>query len=119
MPKTRKFRELYDKMAPAARADIERRVQESLREMPFHELRAARRLTQEQLADTLGLTQGAVSQVEHQTDLYLSTLRKFVEAMGGQLEIWAEVPDGRIRLTEIGESRAAGQDDAVRRDVAW
>ncbi len=108
MPKTRKFRELYDKLPREARTDVERRVRESLREMPFHELRAARRLTQEQLAETLGLTQGAVSQVEHQTDLYLSTLRKFVEAMGGQLEICAEFPDGRIRLTEIGENRGAG-----------
>lgn len=52
-------------MTVQARADVERRVQESLPEMPLHELRAARRLTQEQLAETLGLTQGAVSQVEH------------------------------------------------------
>jgi transcriptional regulator with XRE-family HTH domain len=99
-------------MPAEARADVERRVRESLREMPFHELRAARRLTQEQLAETLGLTQGAVSQVEHQTDLYLSTLRKFVEAMGGQLEICAQFPDGRVRLTEIGEGRPAVAADA-------
>jgi transcriptional regulator with XRE-family HTH domain len=51
--------------------------------MPLHELRAARHLTQQQLAQTLHMTQAAVSQLEQRTDVYLSTLENFVEAMGG------------------------------------
>lgn len=99
MPKTRKFRELYEKMSAEARTDVERRVEASLHEMPLYELRAARRLTQQQLAQTLGLSQAAVSQMEHRTDLYLSTLENFVEAMGGHLEIYAVFGDGKIKLT--------------------
>jgi transcriptional regulator with XRE-family HTH domain len=68
--------------------------------MPWHELRAARRLTQQQLAETLGLTQAAVSQMENRTDLYLSTLQNFIEAMGGRLELYAVFPDGRVKLTQ-------------------
>lgn len=103
MPKTRKFRELYEKMSPQARADVEKRVEASTREMPLYELRAARRLTQQQLAQTLGLSQAAVSQMEHRTDLYLSTLENFVEAMGGHLEIYAVFGDGKIKLTYAPE----------------
>ena len=102
MPKTRKFRELYDKMSPVAREDVEQRVRKSLAEMPLRELRAARRLTQQQLAQTLGMTQAAVSQIEHQTDLYLSTLENFVEAMGGHLEVCAVFRDGKVKLTLPG-----------------
>lgn len=104
MPKTRKFRELYDKMSPAARAHVERRVEASLKEMPLYELRAARQLTQQQLAQTLGLTQAAVSQMENRTDLYLSTLQNFIEAMGGRLELYAVFGDGRVKLTQASES---------------
>jgi len=103
MPTTRKFRELYEKMSPQARADVDRRVEASLREMPLYELRAARRLTQQQLAQSLGLSQAAVSQMERRTDLYLSTLENFVEAMGGHLEIYAVFGDGKIKLTSAPE----------------
>ena len=52
---------------------------------------------------SIDLTQAAVSQMEHRTDLYLSTLENFVEAMGGHLEIYAAFPDGRIKLTHASE----------------
>ena len=103
MPKTRKFHELYEKMSAEARSDVEGRVKASLREMPLYELRAARRLTQQQLGKTLGLTQAAISQMERRTDVYLSTLENFVEAMGGHLEICAVFDDGRIKLTHATE----------------
>ena len=110
MPKTKKFRELYEKMSLQARSDVEERVEASLSEMPLYELRAARRLTQQQLAKTLDLTQAAVSQMEHRTDVYLSTLENFVEAMGGHLEIFAVFGDGKIKLTHA-------TDDVVRRNL--
>src|SRR5258708_39631860 len=97
MPTT-KFSELRDKMSPRARAEVQRRLEKERKEMPLHELRAARRLTQQQLAKTLDMTQAAVSQLEQRTDIYLSTLENFVEAMGGRLEMYAVFPDGKVRL---------------------
>lgn len=97
--KLTKWSELEAKMSPKAREDVRRRVQEELKQMPFHELRAARRLTQQQLAQTLEMSQGAISQLEQRTDMYLSTLENFVEAMGGRLELYAVFPDGKVRLT--------------------
>jgi len=74
-------------------------VREEMKQMPLHELREARRLTQQQLARTLDMTQAAVSQVEKRTDMYLSTLENFVEAMGGHLEMYAVFPDGAVKLS--------------------
>ena|SRR5258706_944193 len=99
MPKTTKFSELESKLRPEARAEARRRAQELMNEMPLHELRAARQLTQQQLARTLEMSQAAVSQLEQRTDMYLSTLENFVEAMGGRLEMYAVFPDGKVKLS--------------------
>jgi DNA-binding XRE family transcriptional regulator len=99
MPKLTKWSELEAKMSPAARAESDRLLKEHLKQMPLHELRAARRLTQQQLARTLDMTQAAVSQMEKRTDMYLSTLENFVEAMGGHLEMYAVFPDGAVKLS--------------------
>ena len=98
MPKTTKFSELRATMSPQARAEARRLADQDLKEMPLHELRAARRLTQQQLAQTLDMTQAAISQLERRTDVYLSTLENFVQAMGGRLELYAVFPDGRVKL---------------------
>ena len=98
MPKTTKFSELRATLSPAARAEARRLADQDLREMPLHELRAARNLTQQQLAKTLDMSQAAVSQLEQRTDIYLSTLENFVEAMGGRLEMYAVFPDGKVKL---------------------
>ena len=98
MPRLTKWSELKDKMSPQSRAEVDRRVRQEMKKMPLHELRAARRLTQQQLAQTLEMTQAAVSQLEKRTDMYLSTLSNFVEAMGGRLELCAVFPDGKVEL---------------------
>jgi transcriptional regulator with XRE-family HTH domain len=85
-------------MSPEARAEARRLADEDLKEMPLHELRAARQLTQQQLAQTLEMTQAAVSQLEQRTNMYLRTLENFVEAMGGRLELYAVFPDGKVKL---------------------
>ena len=64
------------------------------------ELRRARNMTQETLAETLGMTQSEVSEVEHRNDVYASTLRRHVEAMGGELEIIARFPDGEVEVVQ-------------------
>lgn len=62
------------------------------RELRLKELRARRELSQEALAATMKMTQGAVSQVENQPNPNLSTLQSFVEALGGRLRVYAEFP---------------------------
>jgi len=67
-------------------------------------LREVRGATQQQIADAWGSTQANVSQIEHTPDIYLSTLRGYVEALGGRLEISAIFPDETINLTSLTES---------------
>jgi DNA-binding XRE family transcriptional regulator len=92
----RKFAELRDKMSPAARADSEREFRRMVEEMPLQRLRAARALTQENLASVLHVRQSEVSKIERRTDMYLSTLASYVRAMGGTLEVRAAFPDGAV-----------------------
>jgi len=67
-------------------------------------LREVRGATQQPIADAWGSTQANVSQIEHTLDIYLSTLRGYVEALGGRLEISAIFPDETINLTSLKES---------------
>jgi hypothetical protein len=92
----RKWRALYDKLPQERRNAIEARVKELERELPLHEVRRARALTQVQLAEEMKATQGEISAIEHRTDHYVSTLRRYVAAMGGELEIVARFPDGAV-----------------------
>jgi len=89
----KKFSELEAKMSPESRIRARQKADQMIREMPLEELRAARDLTQEQLAKVLNTNQSAVSKLERRTDMYLSTLRGFIRAMGGELEIRAVFPD--------------------------
>ena len=69
--------------------------------MPLQELHKALDLTEQQIAATLDLNAAAVSKVESQTDMYVSTLRRFVEAMGGELRIVAHFPQGNIEINQF------------------
>jgi DNA-binding XRE family transcriptional regulator len=73
-------------------------------EVALRELRAAIGFTQEQLASRLGVQQAAVSRLERRSDITLSSLRRYVEALGGQLEINVRTPDGeQLRLLESSQ----------------
>ncbi len=73
-------------------------------EMTMRELRQARKITQIQMAKTLGVKQEQVSRIENRTDLHISTLRRSVEALGGRLSIVAEFPDGSpVLLAGLGK----------------
>lgn len=99
----RKFSVLRERMSPEAQARARLRAAEMLDEMPLHELRQARKLSQEALAQLLGARQASISKLEHRTDMYVSTLRSYVEAMGGALDIIARFPDGDVRIGSFRE----------------
>jgi transcriptional regulator with XRE-family HTH domain len=82
------------KLSAARRKKVEARAIALIaEEMTLRELRQARKLTQVRMAKALGITQDSVSRLEKRSDLLLSTLRKTVEAMGGNLSLVAEFPD--------------------------
>ena len=105
--KTTRFDELRKGMSPDAQARARSLADKMLQEMPLHELRLARQKTQTQLARVLDVQQAAVSRIERRADMYISTLRSYIEAMGGRLEIVATFPDGAVRLTQLGEGASA------------
>jgi DNA-binding XRE family transcriptional regulator len=90
----RNFKELQAKMDRASRAENEQRVREELQRMALDELRNAKRLTQADLAEMLDVPQSSISRIEQRADMYLSTLRNYIHAMGGVLQIQAIFPDG-------------------------
>jgi len=82
------------RIGSARRKKIEARAEGLIaEEMTLQELRQARKLTQVRMAKALGISQDGVSRLEKRSDLLLSTLRKSVEAMGGNLSLVAEFPD--------------------------
>jgi transcriptional regulator with XRE-family HTH domain len=91
---TEHFDDLKKRLSPEARKRVDERKDELLDELPLQELRQARELTQRQLADSLGVEQSSVSKMERRTDMYLSTLRSYVEALGGELQVRACFPEG-------------------------
>ena len=101
----KRFSELRTKMSPEALEKAAGLSQAMLDEMPLQELRRARALSQEQLARTLGIKQASVSKLERRTDMYIQTLRNYIEAVGGQLEITAKFPDGKVKINQFEEVR--------------
>jgi DNA-binding XRE family transcriptional regulator len=103
------------KLSAARRKKVEIRAAELMaEEMSLRELRKARKLTQARVARTLGITQDSVSRLEKRSDLLLSTLRKTVRAMGGDVRIVAEFRD-RAPVVVSGLSEGNPQRKAARR----
>jgi predicted XRE-type DNA-binding protein len=100
MPKTRKFAELSSKVV----ADPERARRVAAMEAAIEhalllgEIREHRSLSQNDVAEVLGASQARVSQLESQSDLYLSTLKRYIEALGGELEVAAVFDGERIEI---------------------
>ena len=87
------FSALVAKMSPESRARSDALYRQALRR--------ALDLTQQQVAASLGINQVAISKMEGQTDMYVSTLRRFVEAMGGELRIVARFPEGNVEISQF------------------
>jgi DNA-binding XRE family transcriptional regulator len=74
----------------------------------LRQLREERRMSQMEMADLLGVTQAAVSKLEHRTDMNISTLQSFVTALGGHLELIAKFPERAVTLRQFAESEPGG-----------
>jgi len=104
----RKFSELIAKLPPERRTRIEETSRELREEMDLAQLRAARQLSQAALGEILHVEQPAVAKLEKRTDMYVSTLRRFIEAMGGELEIVARFPDHSVLIRSFGDLEDGG-----------
>lgn len=101
----KKFTELRAGMSQAARETADGMARQMLAEMPLNELRQARGLSQKMLAEVLHVQQPSIAKIEKRTDMYLSTLRSHIEAMGGELDVIARFPDGSVKInnfTDLG-----------------
>jgi transcriptional regulator with XRE-family HTH domain len=81
-------------------------------EMALRQVRKARKFTQEQMARVLHVGQDSISRIESRSDLLVSTLKSYIEAMGGKLRISAEFKNGFVILSDIS------RDDLVPRKIA-
>ena len=101
--KRHKWSDIKARTKPETRRRIDSEAQRLSEDLHLSQLRRARGLTQETMAELLGVSQAEVSKMERRTELYVGTLRKFIEAMNGELIIAARFADGveiPIRLAE-------------------
>jgi uncharacterized protein (DUF4415 family)/predicted XRE-type DNA-binding protein len=106
----RPFSELTKDFTSERRARVAARAAELREEMTLDELRKARSLSQEEVATTLDVGQPAVAKLEKRADMHVSNLRRYVEALGGTLEITALFPDATVVLPNIGGVADAGSE---------
>src|SRR5580693_8361635 len=99
------IREKIKTLTATRRKRVEARAAELIaEELSLRDLRKARKLTQSRVAKALGVTQDSISRLEKRSDLLLSTLRKTVQAMGGDVRIVAEFPDrAPVVLSDLSE----------------
>ena len=94
----KKFSALRAKMSPDAQARSAARAEAMLLEMQLQELRKSRNVTQVELANLMQVEQASISKLERREDMYVSTLREYVRALGGELKLVAAFPDGEIQV---------------------
>ncbi len=94
----RSFKELRAKMPAKAQALSMGKANQILKKMALQEIRQVRKLSQEELATILKMKQANISRIENGSDMYISTLRSYIEGMGGKLNIIAHFPEGDISI---------------------
>ena len=109
--------EMLAEESEESRARIRSLAEEMRAEINLRELRRLRKLTQTRLSKKLKIGQEGVSRIEKRTDLYLSTLRSYVEAVGGKLSLIVEFPDrSAVTLTGFGEDQGkAGKENPAKK----
>jgi DNA-binding transcriptional regulator YiaG len=97
------FAELRARMTPKAQAAAEAEARLLGEAMDLAEVRRALKLSQDEIAQTLQIGQGSVAKIEKRADMYVSTLRRFIEAMGGELEIVARFADHSVKIKNFAD----------------
>ena len=97
----KKFEMLRKRMSRGAQDTAARKTKAMLDGMALQELRQAHNLSQERLAELLSTKQANLSRIERRTDMYVSTLRSYIEAMGGELDIVARFPHGEVHINQF------------------
>jgi len=101
------FEVLREKMTAEQRKRSDARLREMRSQVRLQELRVARAQTQESMGDIMRVPQSSVCKIEQRTDAYVSTIRRYLKAMGATLQIVARFPDGEsfeiTQFHEIGE----------------
>lgn len=103
------FKTLTAGFNPKQRVEVEAAKNRLRKEMTLAELRQARQLTQETMGETLHVGQPSIAKIEKRTDMYVGNLRRFVRAMGGDLEIVARFPEGEVKITNFADIAEADQ----------
>ncbi|MGH9557105.1 MAG: XRE family transcriptional regulator [Terriglobales bacterium] len=112
MPKTTPFKELTKNWPPERHARIEALKAKYEEDMTLEQIREALDLTQQRMARLMKTTQGNVSRLERRHDMLLSTLRAYIAAMGGSLEVSVRFPDTTVRLKNLGQLFKSGHKTA-------
>ena len=94
----KKFSELRARMSPDSQARAAARAEAMLLEMQLQELRKARSITQIEVARSMSVEQAAISRLERREDMYVSTLRDYIRALGGELKLVASFPAADIQV---------------------
>jgi len=97
----RSFNTLREKMSPQRQEQAKERTNEMLEELALQDLRKALNLTQEQVAIIMKTNQAAASRMENQSDIYVSTLRKYIRALGGEIKIVATFKDREVVINQF------------------
>lgn len=102
--------EAYIKKLPAAeRIAIEEGARQKIAAIRLQQIREAAGLTQEQVAKRMGVTQASLSRLEHRPDVKISNIRKYIEAVGGRLEMSVLLPQRSIRRPVGNKGRSSDQ----------
>jgi transcriptional regulator with XRE-family HTH domain len=109
----RPFSELTKGFTPRRRARVATKVKALKSDMALAELRQARERSQEDLARELKVGQPAVAKLERRTDMYVSNLRRYIEALGGSLEITARFPEASVTITNFSDLREGAKPRAT------
>lgn len=98
------FGSLTKDFSQERRAKIEARKTELREEMALHDLRKAIGASQAELAEHLAVNQPAIAKMERRSDIRVQSLRRLIEAMGGQLEVKAKFPAGEVTITNYNDA---------------
>ena len=107
------FRRLQKQMSPSRQAANQAAAKEMIAELALQELRKFLKLTQEEIAQALSIKQASVSKLEGQSDMQISTLSKYVSALGGRLKLIAAFPDGEVVIDGLTSPSSDKEKDAA------